>query len=57
MGCTHPLGVDPIRNHAGDVIGVRCHLCKAVAYEGDGIWTTIKRGLGLHVPPPREREA
>lgn len=45
MGCTHPLGVEAIRDERGEVIGARCPSCKSVAYVGDSLWTLIKRNL------------
>lgn len=46
MACTHPFGVDAIRNETGAIIGARCPSCGRVAYKGDTFWTQLKRALG-----------
>lgn len=41
MACTHPLGVEPIRDEEGEVIGARCPVCRSVALAGDSYWTRL----------------
>jgi uncharacterized C2H2 Zn-finger protein len=45
VACTHPFGIDPIRDAEGEIIGGRCPSCGMVAYKGDSFWTTVKRAL------------
>jgi hypothetical protein len=45
VACSHPFGVEAIRNDAGEVVGGRCPACKRVAYKGDSWWVTVKRAF------------
>ncbi len=50
MGCTHPFGIEPIRDEDHKIIGGRCLACHREAYVGDSWWTTLKRVFGKRGP-------
>jgi hypothetical protein len=52
MGCTHPLGLDPIVDEDDQLLGVRCPVCRRVVFKGDSLRTTILRALGLKRDAP-----
>jgi hypothetical protein len=38
MACTHPFGIERIKNAEGETIGVICPSCGRTARKGDPVW-------------------